>query len=153
MDNCNKRLEWDGVREKLGSPPSSPGTVRRGKQQIPRPRDGVWGWVCFSGRNSASFVPQEIEKNTINHPHSPRACPAELDTQVASSSAGFLLPFPGSSPGSAVSRGRAGTKERGAVRGGGTRNPRTPGLPHYCPLAGSAAAATAGDGAAESRRD
>lgn len=148
--------------------PPSLGTVRGGKQQT-RGMDFLYREEsCFPPRSSP--VPQEIvgeKKKKINHPHTPRACPAEPDTQSGPQPLCGLppLPSPGKSPGPARprrcsrARGRESTKERGPVRGGGAgggggpRTPRGPGLPHYCPLAGSAVAATAGVRAAESRRD
>lgn len=148
--------------------PPSLGTVRGGKQQT-RGMDFLYREEsCFPPRSSP--VPQEIvgkkKKKKKSPPHAPglpgrvrhpERPPASL--RAPSPSLPGKEPRPGPAP-PLLPRPREGKHKgagtgagRGGGGGGGPRTPRGPGLPHYCPLAGSAVAATAGVRAAESRRD
>lgn len=100
---------------------------------------------------SSSPDPEEKCNKSLTHPRGPSGLKL-LSLRAPSSRPVLSLPFsPGSSPGPAqplpLPAAAAGKAQRSAERDGAG------GTPHYCPLAGSAAAATAGVRAAQSRRD
>lgn len=168
--NHNKRQggpRWDGVQKFCVPHPPFLGTVWAGKQQIlhgkeeGEGRKETWeGDISFIKKNPASLpalplIPKKKYNKSLTHPRgtsglkllrAPSSCPFPPPREAAPA-----RPSP-SPPLRPLPRPREG-KHKGARSGAGPRGPRTPGLPHYCPLAGSAAAATAGVRAAESRRD
>lgn len=117
-------------REESCIPPSScPDPLEKYNKSLTHPR-GPSGLKLLRAPSSRPFPPPREAAPARPGPALPRRCARSR------------------------ARGKESTKERGAARGrGGPRTPRSPGLPHYCPLAGSAVAATAGVRAAESRRD
>lgn len=172
VHNHNKRQggpRWDGVKEKFCAPPIPGHGV--GRETADPARKGVGRGEKGGRRFGRGFLyreepcvplsssPDPQEKNTINHSH-PRG-PSGLKLLRAPSSRAFPpsreaaparpSPSPGPLRPLRLPRPREG-KHKGARSGSGP-GPTHPRAPHYCPLAGSAAAATAGVRAAESRRD
>lgn len=159
------------MREKLCPPPRA--RCWGEKTDIVGRGDGIWGGFPLSGGILQSLPIHPSFHNKLKKKIIPRALGLARPSQTPAwppASAGSLhraLPSsPGSSPGPArpfpaAAPATAGGKaqRRGDRCGAGRSRRAAPGCPthpallHYCPLAGSAVAATAGFRAAESRRD